>query len=245
MVGGSLLVISRGPFTSIYNDFLRVHFPWIFSCSLWQTEEQKNGKANEQFKEVAIETVTRRFQWICWKIRPMATRWRLKKQWSEHFEGEHKQKWPDMCKLFDRQHLKSDDQDVDSTQNENNIHVYTCLFESLLSAILMFWGTSVLFMLFCSYNNLTQTKKTKNATQAVSVHLMYKNGGALRVDNLIIWHGAGTSPLDVSCRDWSLVVTGCLECTVPKPVCEKKIQANRKTWAGQGGKTWQQTETSN
>jgi len=28
-----------------------------------------------------------------------------------------------------------------------------------------------------------------------------------------------------------------------KPVGEKKIQANRKTWAGQGGKNMQQTET--
>lgn len=104
----------------------------LAACGL--PEEQKNGKANEQFKEVAIETVTRRFQWICWKIRPMATRWRLKKkQWSEHFEGQHKQKWPDMCNLFDWQHLKSDDQDVGGTQNEDNIHVYNaCLFESLL-----------------------------------------------------------------------------------------------------------------
>ena len=68
MVGESLLVIRQGPmpFTSIYKD--RVHkrpqTPGgiLQPCTFVATEEQKNGKANEQFKEVAIETVTRRFQ---------------------------------------------------------------------------------------------------------------------------------------------------------------------------------------
>ena len=52
------------PFTSIYKDRVRSpQTPWDSSTlQLVATEEQKNGKANEQFKEVAIETVTRRFQ---------------------------------------------------------------------------------------------------------------------------------------------------------------------------------------
>ena len=79
-----------------------------------------------------------------------------------------------MCNLFDRQHLKSDDQDVDGTQNEDNIHVYNaCLFESLL-----FSYPNVLrdICVVCNCFAVTTIlpKQKKNAkNKKKSVHLMY------------------------------------------------------------------------
>ena len=78
-----------------------------------------------------------------------------------------------MCNLFDRQHLKSDDQDVDGTQNEDNIHVYNaCLFESLLfsypNVLRDICVVHAVLQLQQSYPN-----KQKNATQKKKVHLMY------------------------------------------------------------------------
>ena len=90
-----------------------------------------------------------------------------------------------MCNLFDRQHLKSDDQDVGGTQNEDNIDVYTCLFESLL-----FSYPNVLRDIGVVHAVLQLQQSYPNKKTAQAVHLMYNR--CLRVDNLIIL-GAGTS----------------------------------------------------
>lgn len=203
----------------------------LAACGL--PEEQKNGKANEQFKEVAIETVTRRFQWICWKIRPMATRWRLKKNSDLSILRVNTNKndptcvtylidntWKVMIRMLVALRMKT-------------IYMYimhVCL-NHYFSAILMFWGTSVLFMLFCSYNNLTQTKKNNTRISAFDVQSVLEGWQS---DHLRCWYIAlmyharktvasfATNLL----RDWSIGRSNRMFGMYRKPVCEKKIQAN-------------------
>ena len=58
-----------------------------------------------------------------------------KKKQSELFEGQHKQEWSDMCNWFDRQQPEKWWSGCWCIQNEINIHVYTCWFESLILTI--------------------------------------------------------------------------------------------------------------
>ena len=90
-----------------------------------------------------------------------------KKKQSEHFEGQHKQKWPDMCNLFDLQHLKSDDWDFDALRIETLdilLYIYLYMFVWIINFnypnILSDFCVVILFCSFC-YNNLTQTNKNK------------------------------------------------------------------------------------